>query len=76
MPKFYFHLRDGTKLKRDKRGMELPDIKAALQEGERIARQMIESGSEPRRHLEDKQIEVVDAKGAFLFRLPLKFDFI
>ena len=76
MPQYFFHLRVGEKLKRDKRGVELPTVKAAFHEGERIAREIIQREGDRGKSVDDHQLEIVDANGGFLFRIPLKFDFL
>lgn len=71
MPRFYFHLHHGGKVTLDNRGVDLPNAKAALHEGERQAREMIERGPGRGKSLENQHIKVVDDLGTFLFRLPL-----
>lgn len=76
VPLFYFHLHNGEKVTRDKRGVDLPNVKAALHEGERKAREMMAGGTGQGESFENQHIEVVDELGTFLFRLPLKYDFL
>lgn len=76
MPLFYFHLHNSDEVTLDKHGVDLPNVKAALHEGERKAREMMARGTEQGESFENQHIEVVDDLGSFLFRLPLKYDFL
>jgi hypothetical protein len=67
MSVFYFHVRDERGLIEDDEGLDLPTIDAALQETLRSAREFAQDTSPPT----EMQIEVADAEGRILLKVPL-----
>jgi hypothetical protein len=63
MPRFFFHVREGTELSRDAEGQELPDVAAARREAissnrEMLGERLLHGGS-----LNQRQIEIADEAG-------------
>jgi hypothetical protein len=63
MPRFFFHIRDGSSLIEDKKGADLPDLHAAHQEAVRAARCMIADLSEIGDTKDGQSFEICDAHG-------------
>ncbi len=63
MPRFFFHVREGTDVSRDTEGQELPDVAAARREAictnrEMLGERLLHGGS-----LNQRQIEIADETG-------------
>ena len=71
MPRFFFHIRSNDQsLSQDELGLDFPDVETACSEVLRAARSLEDvftaRGQDPRDHA----IEVEDASGEMVFRLP------
>lgn len=64
MPRYFFHVREGSSFHRDEEGQELPDVEAARQEAVNAAREML---GEKLLHgggsLNHRTIEIADETG-------------
>jgi hypothetical protein len=63
MPRFFFHVREGADVSRDREGQELPDAEAARREAistnrEMLGERLLHGGS-----LNHRQIEIADETG-------------
>jgi Domain of unknown function (DUF6894) len=71
MPRFYFHLEDGTQSLPDEDGSELPHAEAAYLYAFECAQELwgvlLETGNDPTAYA----LEVVDGDGNSVFLLPL-----
>ena len=63
MPRYHFHVRDGSNLKRDGKGQELPDVEAARQQAISMRRAIL--GGKPHQGgaLDRRSIEISDETG-------------
>jgi hypothetical protein len=67
MPRYYFHIHNGYELELDPVGADLPDLKAARSEAERITRDVSRFWPQARRYM---MIEIADEAGQTIVRLP------
>ena len=71
MPQFFFHVRDARQgLSRDELGLDFPDIETAYRETVCAARDIRAVFAARGRNPRDYTIEVVNAMGEVIFRLP------
>ncbi len=68
MPRYYFHLRNQDDLLEDHEGMELPDLKAALEEALRADRELT---LEPA-GIYGLEFEITDSAGKPLLKVPVQ----
>jgi hypothetical protein len=68
MPRYFFHVRSHDDLHEDCEGMDLPDLKAALDEALRTDRELT---SEPI-GMYDLEFEITDPNGRTLLRVPVQ----
>ncbi|HEX3753815.1 MAG TPA: hypothetical protein VHV26_01940 [Rhizomicrobium sp.] len=61
MPRFFFHVREGTEFSRDREGQELPDARAARQEAINSGREMLGEKLLHGGALDAVRIEISDA---------------
>ena len=67
MPRYYFHLRDGTGDVVDQEGVELPEAAEALAHAAAVARELMHQAEARTRHW---QLDVFDGEAQVLYRLP------
>jgi hypothetical protein len=63
MPRFFFNIRDGADLSRDREGQELADVEAARREAISCSREMLGERLLHGGPLNHRQIEITDATG-------------
>ena len=63
MPRFFFNVREGADLSRDREGQELPDVEAARREAISSSREMLGERMLHGGALNHRQIEIADATG-------------
>lgn len=63
MPRYFFHVRDGSELSRDLEGQELPDTEAARAEAINAGREMLGEKLLHGGSLNHRQIEIADESG-------------
>jgi hypothetical protein len=68
MPRYFFHVRDGSTLTEDRQGMELPDVEAARKHATKAACR-IWSETPPTSTSNDETFEVTDERGAVVVRV-------
>ena len=68
MPLFFFHFRDQGHLHEDKKGVDLPDLHAALEE---VLRTIRELAGEPIGN-DGLEFEIADSSGCVVLRVPIK----
>jgi hypothetical protein len=61
MPRYFFHVFDGTMWSRDDEGDEFPDVVAAIQEAAHVARELLDDDGGP--YKADFRMEVADEHG-------------
>jgi len=71
MPRYFFHIRDESRLVEDGRGLELPNLASALAEARRAAQEIRSRFPNGSRALDNKEFEICDAAGRELAVLPL-----
>ncbi len=72
MPKFFFHLREGGKLRRDTEGLELPGKRQAVDEAKAAAYDMIMDRVISRKWIEDDTLEIADEAGNPVCTIPVR----
>ena len=70
MALYYFHLRDGTDMLLDPEGSELPDFPAVRAQALTGARSIMSADILEGRMQLDLRIDVEDAAGSLVYRLP------
>jgi hypothetical protein len=71
MPRFFFHIRfDHQRRSRDELGLDFPDVETARAEAVRAARDLRDGFAAQGQDLRDYAIEVENASGELVFRLP------
>ena len=70
MPRFHFNVHDGF-VRPDRKGKDLPDLKAARGEAIRLAANLLEEDADRVSLGEVWYMEVTDCRGLVLFRLDL-----
>jgi hypothetical protein len=63
MPRYFFHVRDGSDLSRDEEGQECPDTEAARREAINSNREMLSERLLHGGALDHRQIEIADETG-------------
>jgi hypothetical protein len=63
MPRYFFHVREGSVLNRDKEGQELPDAEAARREAINASREMLGERLLHGGSLDSRSIEIADETG-------------
>ena len=63
MPRYFFHVREGSVLHRDLEGQELPDAEAARQEAISSSREMLSEKLLHGGSLNNRNIEIADETG-------------
>ena len=63
MPRYFFHVREGSSLSRDEEGQELPDADAARREAISATREMLGEKLLHGGSLNHRSIEIADATG-------------
>jgi hypothetical protein len=63
MPRYFFHVREGAELSRDREGQELPDTDAARAEAIRAGREILGEKLLHGGSLAHRQIEIADETG-------------
>ena len=69
MPRYYFHVRDGSDLRKDREGIELPDLQAARAKALSLACASW-SAAPPHRGHNDQSFEISDETGHTLLTVP------
>jgi hypothetical protein len=69
MPRYYFHVREGSSLTRDPDGAELPDIDAARKQAVKMACRAW-SEQPPEAQDNDETFEITDQSGEVVLRVP------
>lgn len=72
MPKFFFHIRDGSHLIPDEDGIEMEDLAAALSEAEAGALDMLDDARLEGTSISHQTVEVHDDQGRLVGRVDLK----
>lgn len=70
MPRFYFHLDDGTRMMPDPEGMALPDAEAAWYQGVRSARALLELQFGNGSVSHGQRLQIVDEQGQPVWAVP------
>jgi hypothetical protein len=68
MPRYFFHIRDQQYLHEDSEGIDLPDLKAVLEEALRTDREL---SVEPA-GLYGLEFEITDSKGRTVLKVPIQ----
>jgi hypothetical protein len=68
MARYFFHVRDGSKLILDSEGVDLPDLSLAAEECRRIVREVLSEDAS--RLTVDRQFEITDAQGGLVLIIP------
>jgi len=63
MPRYYFHIREGSTFDRDEEGQELPDVEAARQEAISAAREILGERLLHGGSLINRSVEISDETG-------------
>jgi hypothetical protein len=66
MPRYYFNIYEHGRLIPDDEGMELPDAKAAHEEAEEGAREILADAIRAHNDVDGKRIEIADEDGSVL----------
>jgi len=72
MTRFFFHLRDESRLIEDGKGLDLPNLDSAMAEALSAARKILARFPDGGPALESKEFEICDAAGRVLAGLPLR----
>jgi hypothetical protein len=72
MPRYFFHMLEQNDRRPDPDGVELPDDTAAVNEATKAAREFIVEAVMTGAIVDGQIIEIVDADGREVHRLPLK----
>jgi hypothetical protein len=71
MPRYYFHLTDGTQELGNARGLDLPGNAAARDEAVVFAHELRDGKAMPGRNWDDWFVEIKDAHGHLVDRIPI-----
>ena len=63
MPRYYFHVREGSTLNRDEEGQELPNAEAARREAVSVNREMLGENLLHGGALDGRTVEIADETG-------------
>ena len=69
MPRYYFHVRQGHELKKDREGMDLPDLQAARAKALKLACQRWRDAPPDAAH-NDQTFEISDEAGGTVLTVP------
>jgi hypothetical protein len=72
MPRYYFHIRDHEKVIPDDEGVDLPGVKAAFDEAQDAAREILATKVRRGEVIDGHKFEVRDELDKQLFTLPFK----
>jgi hypothetical protein len=72
MPRYYFHIRDHEKVIPDEEGAELPGVKAAFDEAQEAAREILATKVRRGEVIDGHEFEVADDLGKKIFTVPFK----
>ncbi len=72
MPRYFFHLQDGTSRLQDEEGLKLPDPEAAWYQGMRSARDAIDREIKVGVFRPGLLVEVVDEEGEQVWAVPFE----
>jgi hypothetical protein len=72
MPKFYFHIVDGTELIEDPDGSELADLETARAEALQSARHLLADKVRAGQVVDGQRFEIRDADGHLLATVPFR----
>lgn len=72
MPLFFFHIRNEFELVLDREGQEMPGVKAAFEEAQNAAREILAERVRSGDIIDGHEFEVHDQSGMKLFTLPFK----
>jgi len=72
MPRYFFHIADGSDLILDEEGSMLPDLEAAKAEARASARDIARQAIAQRRRPSDACVEIQDAEGRVLLSLSVE----
>ncbi len=72
MPKFFFHLHEGGKLRRDTEGLELPGKREAVEEARAAAYDIIMDRVASRKWIADDRFEIADEAGNPICTIPVR----
>jgi hypothetical protein len=70
--RYYFNFREGGEIARDRIGMYLPDVAAARELALRTCQDLASTLAEFGGDLNDGEMQVADANGEPVLRIPLK----
>lgn len=71
MPRYYFHIREGSVLIPDDEGLNLTDAESAMREARESARDFVVDALMMRRAVGDQKIEVADNLGHVIGTLKI-----
>lgn len=63
MPRYYFHVREGSEISRDREGQDLPDVEAARREAVNSSREILGERLLHGGSLNHRTIEIADETG-------------
>ena len=72
MNRYYFNFREGGEIARDRIGMYLPDIDAARELALRTCQDLAATLADYGGEMKDGEMQVADASGEPMLRIPLK----
>lgn len=72
MNRFYFNFREGEDIARDRVGMYLPDVEAARELALRTCQDLAAALAEYGGDMAEGEMQVADASGEPVLRIPLK----
>lgn len=72
MARFYFHIRNHEEFVRDEEGVEMSNARAALEEAEDAAREILAEKVRKGEVIDGNRFEVHDELGTRLFTLPFR----
>jgi hypothetical protein len=70
MPRYFFHVRDGSELIPDPEGVDLPNLDSAADEWRRVVREVLNEDAFRGELLAGRQIEITDALGRLVLLIP------
>lgn len=72
MPRYFFHIREGSELIEDLEGVDLPDIASVEEEAIQAAREILADRIKSGKVIDGQAFHVVDANGARVAQIPFK----
>jgi hypothetical protein len=70
MPRYFFHVRNGSELIPDPKGVELPDLRSAPDELQRAVREVLNEDAFRSELGANRQIEITDEQGRLVLLIP------